>query len=96
MLTHQITTTQPLDREKQNKYSLIIQATNDCSKEPRSVAKFDSRDNSLLEVVVNVKDVNDNPPKFVKSIFTGGVTTEADFGTSFMSIKVKTIHPFRK
>lgn len=51
--------------------------------------KFDAKDNSLLQVVINVIDVNDNPPKFLKSIFTGGVTTDADFGTVFMSVKVR-------
>uniref|UniRef100_T1KWL6 Cadherin domain-containing protein n=2 Tax=Tetranychus urticae TaxID=32264 RepID=T1KWL6_TETUR len=87
LLTHQLTVTRPLDRETRSTYSLIIQATNDCLKEPKKVDKFDPRDNSLLQVVINIKDVNDNPPKFVKPIFTGGVTTEADFGTVFMSVK---------
>lgn len=33
-------------------------------------------------------DVNDNPPVFISKIFTGGITTEADFGVEFMYIKV--------
>lgn len=36
-----------------------------------------------------MNDINDNPPRFVKRVFTGGVTTEADFGTEFMQVKVK-------
>lgn len=88
ILTHQLTVTRPLDRETKSTYSLIVQATNDCLKEPKKIDKFDPRDNSLIQVTITIKDVNDNPPKFVKPIFTGGVTTEADFGTIFMSVKV--------
>ncbi|XP_053210328.1 cadherin-23-like [Panonychus citri] len=87
ILTHQLTVTRPLDRETKSTYSLIVQATNDCLKEPKKIDKFDPRDNSLIQVTITIKDVNDNPPKFVKPIFTGGVTTEADFGTIFMSVK---------
>lgn len=36
-----------------------------------------------------MNDVNDNAPKFVSKIFTGGITTEADFGIEFMQVKVK-------
>lgn len=93
-LSHQLTTTKPLDREKQSQYTLIVQATNDCMREPRPVARFDPKDNSLLQVLINVIDVNDNPPKFLKSVFTGGVTTESDFGTVFMSVKVSRAEKF--
>lgn len=44
-------------------------------------------DRTLLKVAVNVDDINDNAPKFESQVFTGGVTTEADFGTAFMQIK---------
>jgi len=50
--------------------------------------EFDPKDDTLLRVIVKVLDVNDNPPKFVKRVFTGGVTTEADFGTEFMQVLV--------
>lgn len=55
---------------------------------PSSNQDFSQDDDSLLKVLVFVNDINDHAPKFVKSIFTGGVTTEADFGTEFMQIKV--------
>ena len=87
-VTHELTATSTLDREENKEYSLIVKATNDCLRKPKPVSQFDSKDNSLLQVVVKVKDVNDNSPKFVKSVFTGGVTTETDFGTIFMSVKV--------
>lgn len=46
---------------------------------------------STLTVHVKVEDVNDNTPSFVSKIFTGGITTEADFGLDFMQIKVRLI-----
>ncbi|KAI1285730.1 Cadherin-23 [Halotydeus destructor] len=39
------------------------------------------------EVIIEVKDVNDNPPKFARKVFTGGVTTDQFYGTVFMSVK---------
>ncbi|RWS28589.1 cadherin-23-like protein [Leptotrombidium deliense] len=87
ILTHQLTATKSLDRETRSNYTLIVQATNDCLREPKAITKFDPKDNSLLQVMVEVKDVNDNPPRFTKPVFTGGVTTEMDFGTIFMTVK---------
>lgn len=49
---------------------------------------FDPKDDTLLRVIVKVTDINDNSPHFVKKVFTGGVTTEADFGTEFMQVTV--------
>jgi hypothetical protein len=50
--------------------------------------QINATDSSVLHVVVNVKDINDNAPKFIKQIFTGGFTTETDYGTEFMRVKV--------
>ena len=47
---------------------------------------------STLKVHVIVNDVNDNAPKFTSKIFTGGITTEADFGIEFMHVKVLFCH----
>lgn len=85
--THELTTTEPLDREEKDSYVLIVQAKNDCFKIPPDVVQFDPKDNSLLQVLIGIKDVNDNPPKMLKKVFTGGFTTEVDFGTIFMEIK---------
>lgn len=49
---------------------------------------INQEDDSLLKVFVFVNDINDHAPEFIKRVFTGGVTTEADFGTEFMLIKV--------
>uniref|UniRef100_W4VR90 Putative cadherin egf lag seven-pass g-type receptor n=1 Tax=Corethrella appendiculata TaxID=1370023 RepID=W4VR90_9DIPT len=45
-----------------------------------------SEDNTLVRVVIYVQDINDNPPQFIRKIFTGGVTTSSDFGTQFMFV----------
>lgn len=71
---------------------LIVKATEDCNTVPANGTLSDEADDTTLKVVINVMDINDNPPKFVSKIFTGGVTTEADFGTQFMQVKVKSIH----
>lgn len=55
---------------------------------PKNETTFDKTDATLLQVVIRVDDVNDNAPQFIKEVFTGGVTTEADFGTQFMHVKV--------
>ena len=85
--THELTATKPLDRELKANYTLIVQATNECFKVPPRVDRFDAKDNSLLQVLVGVRDVNDNAPKFAKRIFSGGITTDTDYGTVFMSVK---------
>ncbi|CAG2110524.1 unnamed protein product, partial [Medioppia subpectinata] len=60
--THELTTTQSLDREFKDNYTLIVQATNDCFKIPPNITHFDNKDNSLLQVLIGVRDVNDNSP----------------------------------
>lgn len=44
-------------------------------------------DKTLLKVFIKVKDVNDNAPRFTQRVYTGGITTEADFGTVFMIVQ---------
>lgn len=78
-----------MDREQQEEHSLIIKATEDCNIVPANETLFDETNDTTLKVIINVIDVNDNPPKFVSKIFTGGVTTEADFASQFMQIKVE-------
>jgi len=66
-----------------------VKASEDCLHSPSPSQNFIQDDDSLLKVLVFVNDINDNAPEFVKRVFTGGVTTEADFGTEFMQIKVR-------
>lgn len=77
-----------LDREQQEEHKLLIKATEDCKTVPENETTFDKTDATLLQVVIRVDDINDNAPQFIKDVFTGGVTTEADFGTQFMHVKV--------
>ncbi|XP_022814914.1 cadherin-23 [Spodoptera litura] len=83
--THRLTTQKPLDREQKSEYSLTILASEDCVTKPKYDEEVDGV--STLKVHVIINDVNDNAPKFVSNIFTGGITTEADFGIEFMHVK---------
>ncbi|XP_046805505.1 cadherin-23 [Lucilia cuprina] len=49
--------------------------------------EFLMSDSTIVRVKVKVLDVNDNPPRFRTKIFTGGITTNADFGTRFMRVE---------
>ncbi|XP_053979716.1 cadherin-23 [Hylaeus volcanicus] len=85
---HELTTAKQLDREQQQQHLLIIKATEDCNTVPANESFYDeTTDDTTLKVIIDVIDVNDNPPKFVSKIFTGGVTTDADFGTQFMRVQ---------
>lgn len=44
-------------------------------------------DSTIVRVKVKVLDINDNPPRFRTKIFTGGITTNADFGARFMRVE---------
>lgn len=65
-----------------------MKASEDCLHSPSPSQGFSQDDDSLLKVFVFVNDINDHAPEFLKRVFTGGVTTEADFGAEFMQIKV--------
>ncbi|XP_073991281.1 cadherin 88C isoform X3 [Rhodnius prolixus] len=90
-LSHQIMAAKELDRELQDTHVLIVKASEDCTKIPSSLptnsTNSEIRDDTTLKLIIKVIDINDNPPTFVKKVFTGGVTTEADFGTEFMQVK---------
>lgn len=75
-----------------------MHATEDCIVPPKVLDSDDLElfEDTIITVYVNITDINDNPPKFVSEVFTGGVTTAADFGTQFMHVKVrkKTFYTF--
>lgn len=54
------------------------------------------KDNTIVRLRIRVLDINDNPPKFTSNIYTGGITTNADFGIKFMQVKVSIIYTLPK
>lgn len=79
-----------LDREVENHYTLIVKATEDCLSLPPPISFFNPADDTLLRVHIYVNDINDNPPKFTREVFTGGITTASDFGLEIMRLMVRT------
>jgi cadherin 23 len=57
-----------LDREELAVHVVVIKASENCKLNPEMIDSFDPADDSLLKVILNVKDINDNPPTFDKSI----------------------------
>ncbi|XP_054269612.1 cadherin-23-like [Macrosteles quadrilineatus] len=89
-LSHEITVTRELDREEEDMHVVVVKASEDCVSPPAVNSSYlDLRDSTTLRVLVYVNDINDNPPHFVKEVFTGGVTTDADFGTEFMQVRAE-------
>uniref|UniRef100_T1JPA9 Cadherin domain-containing protein n=1 Tax=Strigamia maritima TaxID=126957 RepID=T1JPA9_STRMM len=66
-------TTSTLDYEKQNEYVLYIVTTNKCNEEPKILLDFENLSKNYLNLTIEVVDVNDNPPKFTKKVFGGGI-----------------------
>lgn len=78
-----------MDRETQDTYLLLVKASEDCINPPANLSFFDSSDDTLLKVIVEVLDENDNAPRFTHRVFTGGVSTATVFGTKFMNVKAE-------
>ena len=55
-----------LDREEEALHILVIKASEKCQDVPETIDFFDPSDDTLLKVVVNVEDINDNRPVFTK------------------------------
>lgn len=74
--TGAITTTKALDRETQSGYLLTVTAR-DSGNPPLS---------DTTDVEISVSDINDNPPVFLKSSYTGSVPEDALVGTSVLQV----------
>jgi hypothetical protein len=88
-----------LDREKREKYELIIKSSEYCSClnvnsnkkiEPQCRLSnifndtYDPNDISQLKVNVYLEDINDNTPKFLKEFYQIGITSDIDFGETIL------------
>ncbi|KAK4293967.1 hypothetical protein Pmani_033375 [Petrolisthes manimaculis] len=85
-MSHELMALNELDREVEDHYTLIVKATEDCLTLPQPISFFNPADDTLLRVHIYVNDINDNPPKFTREVFTGGITTASDFGLEIMRL----------
>jgi cadherin 23 len=85
-LTHELSARVSLDREERANYTLLVQASSDCLREPRLLNSREPGDRSVLRVLIRVRDVNDNAPRFAQKEFTGGVSTDARFGAACLQL----------
>ena len=86
---HELMINQVLDRELRSNYHLIIKATEECVNPLDEDEVFDANitDSSLLKINIFVNDVDDNPPEFIERVFTGGISTDNDYGTALMTVQ---------
>uniref|UniRef100_A0A3P9PIG0 Cadherin-1 n=1 Tax=Poecilia reticulata TaxID=8081 RepID=A0A3P9PIG0_POERE len=67
--------TEPLDREKQAKYTLWVYAL-----------KESANAEQPMELIINVIDQNDNKPEFTQKVFTGTVSESAEVGEESVQV----------
>jgi len=67
--TGEISLTSSLDRERRSAYTLVVKRTRAADYlVPNIDVPFSEDDESLLKVIVEVEDVNDNPPQFAGTV----------------------------
>ncbi|XP_013391551.1 cadherin-23 isoform X1 [Lingula anatina] len=71
-----------LDREQRDSYRLVVEASNYNFKELAT-----GNQNARVVIVVQVQDVNDNPPTFNKHLFTAGITKEVEPPATILELK---------
>lgn len=93
-------TTQELDRETIPEYNIVIKATENCSwsnadafgssiyafHNRSEINKIIQQNGGLVRVTIFVEDINDNAPQFASKVFSGGVTTSANFGSKVLTL----------
>ncbi len=78
-VTGVVKVTGPLDRETFSRYDLTIEA--------RDQAKLDPQLFSFTDLVVVLEDINDNPPKFVPTIYRIKVPEDVPPGTVLLWVE---------
>ncbi|KAI8521682.1 Cadherin-23 [Branchiostoma belcheri] len=78
-----------LDRETKPVHTLLIKATSDADYEvPRQRRRvIDVSDSSLQQLVIEVEDINDQPPRFTRKQYTAGVTVDAKYGSELIQVE---------
>ena len=94
--SHELTVLRSLDREETAVHHLVVWATEDCASQQQPPSLSLKDDSPVLHIVVTVLDVNDNPPEFTQSLFTGGVSTDVAFGTEFMRVAATSVKVQRR
>ena len=79
-----------MDRELVQQVMLVVKATEDCWSGfwEGETAAWNESDASLLLVKVEVLDMNDSPPRFVRTSFTAGVTRDSQLKEPVIDLKV--------
>ncbi|CAG0889558.1 unnamed protein product [Cyprideis torosa] len=88
-VTRLMTTTRELDREATPVFHLRVMATDYCLGIPTSAdgSWLDVEHGSTMNLTIWVDDVNDNAPRFMRGMFTGGVSTDADYGLEVLRLQ---------
>lgn len=71
-----ITLAKPLDREEKEMYNLTVQAVD------QGIPKMFS----TAFLIVNVQDINDNPPEFTSKYYVGSITEQSPVGSEVMRV----------
>ncbi|XP_077999715.1 cadherin-23-like [Glandiceps talaboti] len=95
--TREIFATEVLDREDIAQYDLTVKADPDenwsagvLTRQNTNVSIEDPtywNDTSLQHVIIDVVDINDNPPIFKKKYYTAGVATDAEYESSVTRVE---------
>ncbi|XP_072347528.1 cadherin-23 isoform X2 [Scyliorhinus torazame] len=79
-----------LDRETNPFYTIIVKASSNPNWRPLRghSQRFDpSTDLTLQEVRIFLEDIDDQPPRFIKSEYTAGVATDAKVGSELIRVE---------